>query len=123
MATGPKKKENRGGARKGAGRKGIGPSQKEVNAMKRAARKRAKEEGKGIDDVLLDIIYAKVDGISSTVGVRDRLAAIKIWKDCTIAKMQQKDVTVDDKREQGPVVLPERRPDPAKVVAIDGGKV
>jgi len=111
VATGPKKKENRGGARPGAGRKPQSVSQSQVKAMLRAARKRAKEAGRTIDDILLDVMY----GLDEQT--KDKLAAIKIFKDFTMAK--QTESTVEHtRRTVGPVCLPERRPDPAKVVPI-----
>ena len=86
--------------------------------MIRAAKKRAKEEGKTLDEILLDIAYAQVGGIEAKVDVRERLAAIKLFKDFTMAKSTEQHLEVTDSRGPG-IYLPEEKPDPAKVIPID----
>ena len=115
MTTGPKKIENRGGTRPGSGRKPkYATTEYQKTQMLKAAKKRAKEEGKTLDDVLLDIAY---DGKENT---RDRLASIKIYKDMTMSK------SIEDGK-GGKVVLglaiglPERKADPAKTITIEMG--
>jgi hypothetical protein len=80
-------------------------SQNQVKLMLETAEKYAKETGKTIDDILLMILYAK-----DTV-TRDRLAAIKLFKDKTMANISEggiSDVAL------GPTLfLPETQPDPA----------
>lgn len=113
------KNENRGGRRPGAGRKKVTLSQSQINKMIKAAKKRAKETGRTLDDILLDFAYGLVD--EKEVDNKDRLAAIKLYKDFTISKHSEKDVNITDNR--GPKIgLPARKPDPAKLVGIDGGK-
>jgi site-specific recombinase XerD len=111
------KKENRGGRRPGAGRKPkYMLSETQIKNMLRAARKKAKETGKTIDDILLDIIYTDGKKISE----RDQLAAIKLFKDFTITKSSEK--TVTHNVNQGPAVgLPPIREDEGLKV-ISGGK-
>lgn len=74
----------------------------------------AKKHGKTVDEVLLDFIY------DSEVKDADKLAAIKLFKTYTIAKLQEggeTDVAL------GPgIFLPEQRPDPASFQIISGGK-
>lgn len=111
-------KENRGGKRAGSGRKSLlAKWDSNPKDMVKAAQEYAKEQGRSIDDVLLDIIYhAPV--------VRDRLAAIKVFKEFTIAKVSESKVEVT-KKQAPKIYLPERKPDPAKVVPINkkiGGK-
>ena len=108
--TEPAKKENRGGARPNSGPKKETLSQRQVQAMLVAAKKYAKKHGKTIDEILLDIIYE--DG-----GKRDTLAAIKLWKEYTVAKLQEGGET--DKGLSGPAVyLPEHKPVDGKVVPL-----
>ena len=58
MSSGPKKIENRGGARPGAGRKPkYTLSESQIKAMLRKANRYKKEHGKDLDEVLLDFIY------------------------------------------------------------------
>ncbi len=111
MATG-NKADARGGRRAGAGRPKETLSVRQVNAMLRAARKRARREKRTIDEILLDIIYEK------DAAARDVLPAIKLWKHYTIAKLAEGGET--DKKADGPAVyLPEQRP---SLEVIDGGK-
>lgn len=110
MSTGPKKVENRGGWRPGAGRKPDTLSKHQVDLMLRAAKKRAKEEGKTIDDILLDIIYG------DETNNKDRLAGIKLFKDYTIPKIKEEG---DTNKALGPQIgLPAMKEDPAKVVQM-----
>jgi len=118
MAGRPRKvnqKENRGGARKGSGRK-----PKEIKwgstpeAMITTAEKVAKEEKRNIDEVLLSIAY-------HAPLIKDRLTAIKIFKEFTMTKKHES--KVDITKHQAPkVYLPEKKPDPAKVIPIGGKK-
>lgn len=151
MSTGPKKKENRGGARAGAGRKGsMTLSQRQIKLMIRKANAYKKEYGKEVDEILLDFIYGvpqiiKVpehdmlipikDDDGNIVGkgmetvpehdlvdiprIRERQAAIKIFKDFTMAKLEEGGKA--DQALGGPgLYLPETDPDPAgKVVPIN----
>jgi hypothetical protein len=109
MSTGPKL-ENRGGARAGAGRKkGSGQtlSARQVRAMLRKAREYAIKHGKTIDELLLDWIYG-ADG-ESTPRLEHRIACVKLWKEYTIAKLQEGGEV--DRSLAGPAIfLPEQRP-------------
>jgi hypothetical protein len=114
MASGPKKVENRGGAREGAGRKPETLSAKQVSLMLEHAKDYAKKFGKTVDEVLLDFIYKEESKDA------DRLAAIKLFKTYTIAKLQEGGET---DQQLGPAFfLPEQRPDPAKLHVLPGGK-
>jgi hypothetical protein len=114
MSTGPKKIENRGGARVGAGRKPETLSAKQVQLMLDKAKEYAVKYGKTVDEVLLDFIY-KEDAKDA-----DRLAAVKLFKTYTIAKLQEGGET---DQQLGPAFfLPEQRPDPAKIHVLQGGK-
>lgn len=115
MTSGPKKIENRGGAREGAGRKPETLSVRQVKAMLDRAAEHAEKNRKTIDDILLEIAY------SSEEKTADKLAAIKIFKTHTMAKLNEggeTDVAL------GPgIFLPEQRPDPATLHVLPGGKV
>ena len=109
----PIKKDNRGGARHGAGRKKETLSQNQVTQMIRKAKEWAKKTGKDLDDVLLGIIY------DEETNTKDQLAGIKLWKEYTIAKLQE-DGTID--QELGPeVYLPEQDKGP-ELKVVEGGK-
>lgn len=111
MSTGPK--NSWGGARPNSGPKSNKPTvtERQVKRMLAEAMARAKKEGKTIDGVLLDIIY-DADG-----KVPDKLAAIKLFKDFTMAKTSESNVNV--KKVNGPAIgLPASKPDPAKLVPI-----
>lgn len=114
MTSGPKTVENRGGARPGAGAKPKTLSARQVQAMLDKAKEYAEKHKKTVDEVLLDFIYC------SESKDADRLAAIKLFKTYTIAKLQEggeTDVAL------GPgIFLPEQRPDPASFQVIKGGK-
>jgi hypothetical protein len=114
------KVENRGGYRPGSGRKPDKPSSYEdITRMKRAAKKRAKLEGKTLDDIVLDIAYANVNGIGCKVEVRDRLLAVRLYKEFSQPKISEQNVNV--KKTEGPTVyLPALDKENAKV--IEGGK-
>lgn len=75
------KKDNRGGKREGAGRKRETLSQSQVREMLAKAKEYAKKYGKTIDDILLEVIYSD--------NQKDALAAVKLWKEYTIAKLQE----------------------------------
>lgn len=72
------KQENRGGARPNSGPKPQTLSARQILIMLRKAKKRAKAEGKGVDDILLDHVYNPDDKNLS-------LQAIKVWKQYTMA--------------------------------------
>jgi hypothetical protein len=90
----------------------------QVIRMNQAAKRRAKAEGRTIDDVLLDIIYAKSGGVMADVDIRDRLAAIRCWKEYTMR------LPVDQAGNKAPVAsgpiirLPEAQADPAQVRVV-----
>lgn len=114
MASGPKKVENRGGAREGAGRKPETLSVRQVRAMLERAEDHAKKHGKTLDDVLLEIAH------SSKEKTANKLAAIKIFKTYTMAKLNEGG---DTDQQLGPAFfLPDQRPDPAKIHVLPGGK-
>jgi len=85
----------------------------QIKAMLRTAKKKAKDEGKALDDILLDIAYDPKDP-------KVQLAAIKLFKEFTMSKHTEKDININDKT--GPKIgLPEMRPDPAQLISIKGG--
>jgi hypothetical protein len=113
MTTGPKK-DNRGGYRPNAGRK-PGPQSSlgayQVARMLRKARRYAKNHGKDVDDLLLDVIYSKEERTA------DRLAAMKLWKEMTTPKIKEGGET--DKALGPALFLPEQRP---QLQVVNGGK-
>ena len=105
------KKETRGGKRPGAGRKPkYMLTDYQIEQMHKKARKFAREQGKTIDEILLEVIYH-----TGKNELREKLAAIKLWKEYTIQKSSERDINVNIN--QGPTVgLPPMRPDPAKEI-------
>jgi hypothetical protein len=109
----PVTKENRGGKRTGSGRKSLLALMGCTSAdMIKTAEFIAKQESKTIDEVLLEIAY-------HAESVQHQLAAIKIFKEYTIAKVSEKKVEIN-KKQAPKVYLPEKKPDPAKVIPIGG---
>jgi hypothetical protein len=118
-----KTQENRGGKR--SNQSGRPPkvtiSRYQLDQMLAKAEKWAKEhKGKTVDDFLLMCIYGEQEpGWKLTM--RERIACAKIWKEYTMAKVQEKNINID--RPMGPTIyLPKSRPDPAKIITIEGGK-
>ena len=108
MATGPK--SGWGGARPNSGPKKQTLSVAQVQKMLDKAKEKAEAEGKDVDDILLGFIY------DEKMGVRDRTTCIKLWKDCTMARISEGG---NADNALGPeLYLPEERPDPAVVVPI-----
>ena len=124
MIENNQKKDNRGGTRAGAGRK-PGYSQgrealsvRQVNEMREKMKSRAKITGKDENDILIDWIQAQdADGATVEIGIRDRIACMKLWKEYASPKITEGG---DADKSIGPAVfLPERHP---RLQSIDGGK-
>ena len=100
-----------GGARPNSGPKPQTLSAHQVDLMLKAAEKRALEVGKTIDEMLLDVIYAP------DTSTKDFLAAVKLFKDKTMAPITEGGET---DRDLGPAFfLPEKHP---RLMAVEGGK-
>ena len=113
MATGPK--TGWGGKRPGAGAKpGWNKSRTRtvIEEFLASAKKRAKETGKTLQDVLLDTIYSKKED------TKFRLAAMKIYLEVIVPKRSETEVTVNKGGKA--VKLPEIKPDPAKIIQMKG---
>jgi hypothetical protein len=133
-----KKQENRGGKRSNqTGRPPkVAISQYQLDQMIAKAEKWSKKhKGMTVDDYLLKWIYGEVED-DFKLTMRDRIACVKIWKDYTMAKVQEKNISVgktnygptiiDRDSEgrtyvvsgnpEGPIFLPRMRPDPAKEI-------
>ena len=136
MAKLPGKADGRGGARPGAGRKpAYVISEKERKKLVKAANKKARETGKGLADVLIDLAYQTDDK-------RTALGAIRIYFDHTIVKNTEKDINLNQNLNTGPTIfktndrgemivtklgsirigLPEIKPDPARLIPINSNK-
>ena len=117
-------KENRGGKRAGAGRKpGYSPgreplSVRQVNEMREKMKARAKSTGKDENDILIDWIQAQdAAGDPVEIGIRDRIACMKLWKEYTSPKITEGG---EADRVVGPAVfLPKQHP---RLELVDGGK-
>ena len=112
------KNPNYGGQRAGAGRPKEPLSVRQVTEMRAKMKARAKITGKDENDILVDWIQAfEADGTPVDIGIRDRIACMKLWKEYTSPKITEggeADKTV------GPAVfLPELHP---RLELVDGGK-
>lgn len=108
------KVERRGGARPNAGRKPSKPmslSAYQVKRMLGKARRYARQYGKDPDDLLFEIMY------TADASKQVKLAAIKLFKECTMAKITEEGST---NKELGPAFfLPEKHP---RLKVVEGGK-
>ncbi len=108
------KKENRGGARPNSGPKPFSLSASQVKALLRTVKKFAKQYGKSIDDVLVEMVYAE------KITDNNRLAAIKLVKDLSAPKISEGG---EADRTLGPsIYLPEQKPTLATVTDIKKDK-
>ena len=134
MSKLPGQTDGRSGTRPGAGRKPVYViSEKEKKKLVKAAKKKAKETGKSLADVLLDLAYQKDDK-------RTALGAIRVYFEHTIVKNTEKDINLNQHQYAGPNIytindrgemvitkyggstigLPEMKPDPALAVVRRG---
>ena len=114
------KTEHRGGKREGAGRKsGREPlSVRQVTEMRAKMKARAKITGKDENDILVDWIQAfEADGTPVDIGIRDRIACMKLWKEYTSPKITEGGEA--DKVVGPAIFLPEQHP---RLEVISGDK-
>jgi hypothetical protein len=113
------KRENRGGARPGAGRKKSTLSQNQLNELLKKSRKYARQYGKTVEEVLLDLVYGESG--DPDFGDKGRLAAIKLYMDKVYIDIKENGPA--DKALGGPAIyLPKKRPDPANEPIIKDDK-
>lgn len=133
MSGKSKKTSGWGGKRSGSGPKPkYMMSSNQIKKMLARMRKAKRETGVDEDEFLVNVIsegkspdVRDQNGEIITPGekadIKERLAATKIFKDYTMSKHTEKDINITDAR--GPKIgLPEMKPDPAKLIPIDGGK-
>ena len=107
-------KENRGGARPNSGPKRQTLSVRQIREMRKAAEKRAKQEGKTLYDILLDFSY------DNDLSVKDRQASIKLYLDKMHISVSEGGET--DKALGPSIYLPEQKPILAAVIDINEAK-
>lgn len=106
--------QGRGGARPNSGPKPIYSLSNDEKELLYIARKKAAQgRGRDLSDILMDLIYDDDKSL--------QIKALKLYFDNMVAKSSESHKTIEEIKEPG-VFLPEERPDPAKVYAIDGGK-
>jgi len=93
-----------GGKREGSGRKAHSADEKERKSLRRALNKAKRKHGEGWQDRLAEKCYSKKDHVA--------ISALKLIAEIEIGKSSRSDVKVDDKREVGPMVIPELYPRP-----------
>jgi hypothetical protein len=100
----------------------VAISQYQLDQMLAKAKRWAKKnKGMTVDDFLLMCIYGEVDeGWKLTM--RERIACAKIWKEYTMARVQERNININDGVIGPEIYLPKEREDPAKIIPIDGGK-
>jgi len=102
-------KENRGGKRPNSGKKATTISNDVVDKLFLSAHRKAKETGRSIEDILLEIIY------NDEIRANERLAGIKLFYEVTVPKQ------TEDTTKKITARLPDMRQDPAKVIQINRG--
>ena len=115
--SGKEKKAGWGGRREGAGRprKTKTSSQKIKEAYVKACRELTKEFGESPQKAVLRLVY------QPTVQDSVRVAALKCFNEAVLVKESERRLEID--RGSAPqIYLPEKRPDPAKLIPINGGK-
>ncbi len=124
MTEKAQKQSSHGGKRAGAGRKaGYSPgretlSVRQVKDMRDKMADRAKITGKDENDILIDWIQAcEADGTQVDIGIRDRIACMKLWKEYTSPKITEGGEA--DKIIGPAVFLPEKHP---RLELIDGDR-
>lgn len=117
--TPSQKKENRGGKRAGAGRKPKAPKEIDTDARAKwviAAEKIADEKGKTIEYAALKLFFGRKTPPTL------KAAILKAYNEATLVKTSDKSVSIKEER-IGPVIaLPPSKPDPAKLIPIEGGR-
>ena len=88
----------------------------QVRQMMRTARRKAKETGKTIDDIILEIAYGEIKGIT----IANQIAAIRLYKENTMARQSEQNITVTKDRGMA-VRLPPKQKDPALEI-LKGGR-
>ena len=106
--------------RGGAGRPQNRLSDNQVRVMLTTAKKYAKKYGKTVDDVLMSFIYAREDDIPMKMTARERIGAIKVFKEFSQPKQSEQTITVSHQEEPA-ISLPPLEDDPGLVV-VAGGK-
>ena len=97
-----RKPDGRGGKRAGAGRKPETISVRQLLEFERAAKAKALEHGKSLQDIVLEIAY------DEDVPRKDRLAAAKLYWDKSV--IVAKEGGEADKSLEPAVFLPEKHP-------------
>ena len=87
--------------------------------LKKAEQWAEERDGVTLDDILLKCAYGETDA-EWKLTMRDRIACIKIWKEFTMTRVQEKNINYTEKKD-AVLGLPQRRNDPAKIIPIDGG--
>ena len=119
--SGKPKRTGWGGARPGTGPKPKSLTDKQVREMLKTARKFSRIYGKTVDDILVSIIYAQDGETQMKVTPRERIGAIKVFKEFAQAKSSEQNITVQHQTEPA-ISLPELEADPGLTV-VSGGKV
>ena len=90
--------DTRGGAREGAGRKSHTKNEKAVARFEKALKKAKKRHGESWEDMIADLCYSPKKHLA--------IQALKLTAEIIIGKQSKQDVSVDDRREEGPVFIP-----------------
>ena len=101
--------DTRGGKREGAGRKAHTKNEKAIARFERALRKAKRKHGESWEDMIADLCYSPKKHLA--------IQALKLTAEIIIGKQSKQDVSIDDKREEGPIVIPdlyEREPEEEK---------
>jgi hypothetical protein len=102
-----------GGARPNAGRPKKTLTQQQVSKIIKAVEKKGKENGISWSDSFAEMLFDPV------ANYRERLQAFRLFMEITISKSIEQNINVN-KNQAPKIYLPEKRPDPAKVIPIQG---
>jgi hypothetical protein len=106
--------ENRGGKRQGSGRKPGNLSLNETDSLVKAFRRKAKETGMKVGDILAGIAYDLEEN------TRYRLKALEIYMNITTVKHTHQ---VVEKIEGPQIMLPQLKPKPMPVGVVRDDEV
>jgi len=104
-----------GGARPNAGRPKKTLTQQQVSKIIKSVEKKGKEKGISWSDSFAEMLFDPV------ANYRERLQAFRLFMEITISKSIEQNINVN-KGQAPKIYLPEKKPDPAKLIPIDGGK-
>jgi hypothetical protein len=117
------KKGRSGGARKGAGRKSAFElNEEQLKIYLREIKKFCDEKNISPVTFLLSVMNNKLEGSKAEIDLRQRIMAATTLLKFNQMNLKQENINIKHEYLRPQSYLPEEKPDPAKLVPIDGGK-